>query len=172
MKTKKRSLDEIAADIRPLFRRTEVEEALLHRAKTTPRPKKKRGRLPNQHGRMSHMGAFFLRSMFGDCSVCRELVSNKTLKDPAVIYRRSEHSITFKCKVCGLQWMITLANMHRALAAIAQARRDCGKKEDYGISSIAAATKFATEREAKRRNTITRQTKRRVILLGNGEQSS
>ena len=35
---------------------------------------------------------------------------------------------------------------------------------------IALATKANAEREAKRRNTITRQTRRRVILLGNGER--
>jgi hypothetical protein len=170
MKAKKRSLDEITADIKALLGRTEVEEALLRRkAKTAPaRPKRKRG-LPNQHERLTRDVAFSVRSIFGACPACRYFVSGSPLKDPAVIYRRSPHSITFKCKVCSLQWTITHANLHRAAAAIAQALRDCGK-EDYECSEIAAATKLAAEREAKRRNTITRQRPRRVIPLGNGER--
>jgi hypothetical protein len=43
-------------------------------------------------------------------------------------------------------------------SGLAQARRECGEREAYECSGIAAATEFAVEEAAKRRNTLAKQT--------------
>jgi hypothetical protein len=129
--------------------------------------KKKRG-LPNQHGRLPRHLSFGMRTAFGSCPAC-----GSSARGIAVIYRRSWRSITFKCKACALQWTITHANMHRAAKTQAEIWRGREHEHAADIGSlyedIAAATQENADHEAKRRNTITRQTKRRVIRLGNGE---
>ena len=86
-----------------------------------------------------------------------------------MIYRRSNHSVTFRCKACYLQWTITCASLHRAASTFAAAFREAGVPADDGrvrqCHFIANGTKFAVEREATRKSTITRQKKRRVIRL-------
>jgi hypothetical protein len=162
MMTKKRSLDEIAADIKALL----GSQPRPERAKAKPRPKPtvKRG-LPNQHGRLSRSQAYELRFIFGDCPCCNYGISNNPLRDPAVIYRRSQHSVTFRCNVCRLQWTITWANIHRAASAVIDYRRSARKKPIWDYEAIAQGTKFAAEREIKRKSSITRQTRRRAIRL-------
>jgi hypothetical protein len=133
---------------------------------------KKRG-LPNQHERLSRRVAFGVRAAFGSCSACGARHS------PAVIYRRSWHSVTFKCKACSLQWTITLANMHRAAKTQAEIWRGSDHKNAAAFvnlyEDIAMGTRDAVEDEAKRRNTITTNMdmtqlkERSVIRLGSGK---
>jgi len=63
-----------------------------------------------------------------------------------------------------LKWTVTLANLHKVASARA------GDHGHAWYEDVAFGTKFAFERAAKRRNTITRQGARRVIRLGNGER--
>src|SRR5262249_5695772 len=91
--------------------------------------------------------------------------------EPGVIYRRSNHSITFRCNHCSLQWTVTLANLHRAAKRKA-AHLENSDPNNRITAVIAAAsaivargTAFAAEHEAARRTSIKRQTKRRVIRL-------
>ena len=46
------------------------------------------------------------------CPVCTGQLGKQS--EPAVIYRRSNHSVTFRCQACYLQWTITWASLHRA----------------------------------------------------------
>jgi hypothetical protein len=89
--------------------------------------------------------------------------------EAAVIYRRSDTSVTFRCKACYLQWTITRASLHRAASTFAAAFREAGVPADDGrvkqCDFIASWTKFAVDREAARKSTITRQKQRRVIRL-------
>ena len=86
-----------------------------------------------------------------------------------MIYRRSNHSVTFRCQACYLQWTITWASLHRAASTFAAAFREAGVPADDGrvkqCDFIANGTKFAVEREATRKSTITRQKNRRVTRL-------
>lgn len=121
---------------------------------------RKRG-LPNQHRRMSQDVAFHMRLAFGRCPAC------DLNMPPAVIYRRSRSSITFRCETCGLQWRITHANMHWAATRQAEMCRTGNGEHDGFIASVyeafALATKPAADYESLRTNTITQQQR-----LGNG----
>ena len=83
------------------------------------------------------------------------------MHEPAVIYRRSNHSVTFRCQACHLQWTITLASLHHAASTFAAGFREAGvADDDFRVKQcdfIARGTKFAIEREAARKSTITRQ---------------
>jgi hypothetical protein len=131
----------------------------------------KRG-LPNQHGRLSRDASFQIRLAAGACPSCAMFepgwakLGSCSGNSPGVIYRRSAHSVTFRCNRCKLQWTITLANLHRCAAAKAITP---GESEMPWYQFIADETAFAVECEAKRKSTISRQTNRRVWRLGNGE---
>ena len=77
------------------------------------------------------------------------------MHEPAVIYRRSNHSVTFRCQACHLQWTITLASLHRAASTFAAGYREAGVDVDdvrvKQVDFIAQGTKFAVEREAARK---------------------
>jgi hypothetical protein len=81
------------------------------------------------------------------------------------IFRRSNTSVTFRCRTCGLNWTITLANIWK----VADARVADARSAEYGYYRlIADGTKLASENAARRKTTITRQKNRRVIRLTNG----
>ena len=120
----------------------------------------------NQHDR-SFLQRFLLRQTAGQCPVCTGQLGKKA--EPAVIYGRSSHSVTFRCKTCDLRWTITWASLHRAASTFAAALREAGvATDDVRVKQydfVANGTKFAVEREAKRKSTFTRQKNRRVIRL-------
>jgi hypothetical protein len=95
MMTKKRSLDEITADIKAMLGTggANTQPRVTHKKPKQPkRPdvRAKHGRLPNQpHGRLSRSQAYELRFIFGDCPCCNYGISINPLREPAVIYRRS-----------------------------------------------------------------------------------
>jgi hypothetical protein len=66
----------------------------------------------NQHDRLPFPQRFLLRQTAGHCPVCTGQLGKQA--EPAVISRRSSHSVTFRCKACDLQWTITWASLHRA----------------------------------------------------------
>ena len=124
-------------------------------------------RLRNQPDRLPFLKRFLLRKTAGSCPVCIRHFG-KVMYEPAVIYRRSDHSVTFRCQTCHLQWMMTLASLHRAASTCAAGLREAGKPDDPRVRRydfIAQGTKFAAENAAARKSTITRQKKRRVIRL-------
>src|SRR5262249_50065655 len=108
------------------------------------------------------MLAFPARIIAGHCPNC-PLKSTPVgpIPEMGVIYRRSNHSITFRCNQCSLQWTVTLANLHR----VAKKKAEQGGKDSMVFSALADATAFAAERATSRQNAIQRQTNRRVIRL-------
>jgi hypothetical protein len=74
--------------------------------------------------------------------------------------RRSNTSVTFRCRTCGLKWTITLANIHKVT--------DARSAEHGYYRFVADGTKFDSENAARRKTTITRQKNRKVIRLTNG----
>jgi len=59
-----------------------------------------------------------------------------------VIYRRSDRSITFRCKKCGAQWTMTFANLHKVLSRhIASSKKKVHPWYDWVVRSIAFAAK-------------------------------
>ena len=121
----------------------------------------------NQPNRLDRTNAYLLKGTAGYCPVCTGMLGKQ--EDKTVIYRRSDTSVTFRCEACYLQWTITWASLHRAASTFAAAFREAGvAADDVRVKQcdfIANGTKFAVEREAKRKSTITRQKKRRVIRL-------
>jgi hypothetical protein len=65
-------------------------------------------RIRNQPDRLPRFDRISIRLVAGRCPSC----ANEA--ELGVIYRRSNHSITFRCNHCSLQWTVTLANLHRA----------------------------------------------------------
>ena len=124
--------------------------------------------LRNQPDRLPFLNRFLLRKTAGYCPLCTGMLGANR-GEPAVIYRRSNHSVTFRCKACHLQWTITLAAMHRAASTFAAGFREAGvADDDFRVKQcdfIARGTKFAVKQEAKRKSTITRQRTGRVIRL-------
>ena len=156
----KRSLDEIAADIKATLAAAGVStQPSSHLAeKPATRRAVLRG-LPNQHGRLPKYVVRAISLTGGACPSC-SMVAGPGEHHFSPIYRRSATSITFRCRVCGLKWNVTLANLHK----VASAR----SAEHPWYKLVATGTKFTVEREAKRKSTISRQVNRRVIRLGNG----
>ena len=114
----------------------------------------------NQPGRLPFLHRFLLRETAGHCPVCTGQLGKQA--EPAVIYRRSNHSITFRCKACYLQWTITWASLASCcIDTFAAGFREAGVAADdvrvKQFDFIANGTKFAVEREATRKSTITRQ---------------
>jgi hypothetical protein len=161
--TEKRSLDEIAADIKAILTAAGVSTQPRDTSKKVNQPTRpvKRG-LPNQHGRLPKDLALAISFTAGVCPSCSMLRGLLDEHQFSVIYRRSATSVTFRCRLCGLKWTVTLANLHKVASARAA--------NHAWYRDVAFGTKFAVERAAKRRNTITRQRPRRVIRLGNGER--
>ena len=119
-------------------------------------------RFRNQPDRLWHPIRVALRVAAGPCPSCVFL--GEPGGKPAVIYRRSRYSITYRCPRCSLQWTVTFAVLHRvATKRLAKGLKDPHMAAVY--ETIAEATKFTVEREAKRKSTITRQKNRRVIRL-------
>jgi hypothetical protein len=124
-------------------------------------------KLRNQHDRHPRWQVDLLRSLVGNCPHCARFENKLGVKHESVMYRRSEHSITFRCERCKLQWTITLAKLHKAIAAFVPVLKEAGATEAVEVyENFARITKFAAEREAKRKSAINRQTgPRRVIRL-------
>jgi predicted RNA-binding Zn-ribbon protein involved in translation (DUF1610 family) len=130
-------------------------------------------RLRNQDDKLPSNHRFAIRSVAGVCPSCaltsavkaalsrEQSMSMKELL--GVIYRRSEHSITFKCSHCGLKWTVTLANLNKVARAKIDSISDEMLKRFYDY--VIFGTQFAADDEAERSNTIKRQTTRRVIRL-------
>jgi hypothetical protein len=126
----------------------------------------------NQPDRLPFLDRFSIRLVAGVCPSCAYDISNMMDIKLGVIYRRSNHSVTFRCNHCSLQWTVTLANLHRvAKRKAAAAKADaCGSDDPAAIglaaaTMVARGTAFAAEHEAARRTAIKRQLNRRVIRL-------
>src|SRR5215831_16574752 len=131
-------------------------------------------RLRNQPDRLPRNQRFELRSLAGICPSCvlaRTVDGTQTEINEllAVIYRRSAHSVTFRCQHCSLQWAVTFVSLRRA--ALVQAALAKNKMLASIYSAVIEDTRGVTEREAARRTSIRRQLdmttlrKRRVIRL-------
>lgn len=68
------------------------------------------------------------------------------MHESAVIYRRSNHSVTFRCQACRLQWPITLASLYRAASTFAAGFREASVDVDdvrvKQVDFIAQGTKL------------------------------
>jgi hypothetical protein len=124
--------------------------------------------LRNQPDRLPRDDRFSIRVVAGVCPSCAlscacsgEDTSREDIL--GVIYRRSGHSITFRCNHCSLQWTVTLHNLRRAALAKAASIKD--NMLAYAYSTVLDGTRGVPKREAARRSSIKRQTRRRVILL-------
>ncbi len=84
---------------------------------------------------------------------------------PAVIYRRSRSSFTFKCLRCGLQWSVTFAVIHRAVLTRQGDKIDDDPRFEAVCEILKDATRLNADYAARRRTSITRQKKGRVIRL-------
>jgi hypothetical protein len=128
----------------------------------------------NQPDRLPFLQRFLLRNTAGHCPVCTGQLGKQA--EPAVIYRRSNHSVTFRCKACYLRWTITWASLHGAASTFAAGFREAGVAADdvrvKQFDFIANGTKFAVERQATRKSTITRQKNRRVIQTARSDLTS
>jgi hypothetical protein len=128
----------------------------------------------NQPDRLPFLQRFLLRNTAGHCPVCTGQLGKQA--EPAVIYRRSNHSVTFRCKACYLRWTITWASLHGASSTFAAGFREAGVAADdvrvKQFDFIANGTKFAVERQATRKSTITRQKNRRVIETARSDLTS
>jgi hypothetical protein len=67
--------------------------------------------------------------------------------------------VTFRCQACQLQWTITLASLHRAASnwAFAMHEADCEPESVQPYDAVAQSTKFAADRAATGKSSITRQ---------------
>ena len=82
---------------------------------------------------------------------------------PATIYRSSNHSVTFRCQKCSLQWTVTFANLHR----VAEARLKKGmSKPSYeaAYDFLESITRLAAENATARKSIVTRQIPRVIRL--------
>jgi hypothetical protein len=156
--SKQAERDEIGAELKALCKNYYKER--LPSAPKAAAAKRER-RLPNQHGRLCKDIALALRHVAGACPSCSEIAGNFGEHGWSPIYRRSHASVTFRCRGCGLQWTVTLANLHK----VAKARANLHPW--YAL--VAEGTEFAVKHAAQRRNTITRQPNGHVIRLCNGE---
>jgi hypothetical protein len=95
--------------------------------------------------------------------------------EPAVIYRRSYNSVTFRCQQCGMQWTMTRAILHKVATALAAKYPDAPSV----YATVADWTRGAAEHAALRPNTIrnrqrAEEVRKRVlpresvIIMGNG----
>jgi hypothetical protein len=104
--------------------------------------------------RMSRYQSGMLRLTAGACPSCSVFVYGPANDRPAVVYRRSHRSVTFRCERCRLQWTITLANLHKVCAAkaITPGERDIKPDRFTPLYSyVAQGTKGATVREKRGR---------------------
>jgi hypothetical protein len=125
-------------------------------------------RLRNQPGRLPCNDRLSIRIVAGLCPSCTlrcfSSGESTSIQDMlGVIYRRSGHSITFRCRHCSLQWTVTLVNLRRAAVAKAASLKDEFLAHAY--STVLEGTTGVPEREAVRKTAINRQLNRRVIRL-------
>ena len=127
----------------------------------------------NQHGRTNFDWRFQLRMLAGTCPFCS--FNSSYIGDLSVIYRMSEHSVTFRCQYCTLQWTMTFVTLHRAAKIWSDNLRAKGKLDRVHLFDCLAETlKAYAERDLKRKSSIQRVlqnplTRRRVIQLGDGD---
>jgi hypothetical protein len=116
-------------------------------------------KMRNQPDRLDFMLAFPARILARHCPNCEPKQTGLgAIRVMGVIYRRSNHSITFRCNECTLQWTVTLVNLRRAAVA----------KDEFlahAYSTVLEGTTGVPEREAVRKTAINRQLNRRVIRL-------
>jgi hypothetical protein len=127
----------------------------------------------NQPDRLPNTDRFAIRTVAGICPSCALSSAvesalgddqSKSMKDLlGVIYRRSAHSVTFRCNHCSLKWTVTLVSLRKAAQSKIDKITDESLKGIYAV--VVSGTRGVDEREAARRTTIKRQTSRRVIYL-------
>src|SRR6266545_4950694 len=66
-----------------------------------------------------------------------------------VIYRRSNRSVTLRCRRCGLQWTMTWLKVHQAAKRLRELVKSDGAASDLG--QLAEATAFAVSQETRGR---------------------
>ena len=112
-------------------------------------------------GRLTKDVRTILRAAAGMCPSCIFL---HDLPDrPAMIYRSSNHSVTFRCQRCSLQWTVTLATLHRvAEARLKKGIKDPRLEEAYGFLEV--ITRFAADNAVQRKSLITHQIPRVIRL--------
>ena len=145
MIAKERSLNEIAADIKATLAAAGPVGTPPRGAKEKPKqPTQKRG-LPNQHGRLSRELSVPLSFTAGACPSCSMMAA---IGDHhfSPIYQRSETSVTFRCRLCGLKWTVTLANLHK----IASARKT--EHSWYKLVAIGTSLRLSAKRNTNPRS--------------------
>jgi hypothetical protein len=120
-------------------------------------------KLRNQPDRLWKPLRTALRVVAGQCPFCIALTQH--MDRPAVIYRRSRSSVTFKCLRCGLQWSVTFAVIHRAVLARQGDKVDDDPRFQAVCEILKDATRLNADYAAQRSTSITRQKQRRVIRL-------
>jgi hypothetical protein len=102
-----------------------------------------------------------IRAAAGMCPSCVFLCEPHDR--PATIYRSSNHSVTFRCQKCSLQWTVTFANLHR----VAEARLKKGmSKPSYeaAYDFLESITRLAAGNATARKSIVTRQIPRVIRL--------
>jgi len=154
--------------VRRALRRSALTES-LSRSTSWRAMKKQR----NQPDRLPFVDRLAIRIVAGGCPSCalssavesaHDGNQSKSKKDLlGVIYRRSAHSVTFRCNHCSLKWTVTLVSLRKAAQSKIDKITDESLKDFYGV--VVSGTCGVDEREAARRTAIKHQTNRRVIRL-------
>ena len=154
--------------VRRALRRSALTES-LSRSTSWRAMKKQR----NQPDRLPFVDRLAIRIVAGGCPSCalssavesaHDGNQSKSMKDLlGVIYRRSAHSVTFRCNHCSLKWTVTLVSLRKAAQSKIDKITDESLKDFYGV--VVSGTCGVDEREAARRTAIKHQTNRRVIRL-------
>jgi len=154
--------------VRRALRRSALTES-LSRSTSWRAMKKQR----NQPDRLPFVDRLAIRIVAGGCPSCAPSSAvesahdgnqSKSMKDLlGVIYRRSAHSVTFRCNHCSLKWTVTLVSLRKAAQSKIDKITDESLKDFYGV--VVSETRGVDEREAARRTAIKHQTNRRVIRL-------
>lgn len=111
----------------------------------------RRRRLTRSQARMIGMAV-------GSCPICAPwapgFIPGSSI-DGAVIYRRSNRSLTMRCETCGLHWTMTWAKinqaMRRHLALIGDIETDADKYTAWIFESVREMTEPALANETRGR---------------------
>src|SRR5215468_3228193 len=102
-------------------------------------------KMRNQPDRLPRDDRFSIRVVAGICPSCALSCAGagerkSSIEDMlGVIYRRSGHSITYRCKQCSLQWTVTLVSLRRAVLVKAASLKD--KMLAFAYSTVLEGTR-------------------------------
>jgi hypothetical protein len=167
--SQRRSRDSIAANIRKMLAPVIKAEELRPPRRFQGQPRQAGRKQRNQHGRTNFDWRFQLRMLAGTCPFCH--FNSGYIGDLSVIYRMSDHSVTFRCQYCTLQWTMTFVTLQRAAKIWSDNLRTKGKLNSVHLFDCLAETlKDYAKRDANRKSSIQRVLqnplrKRRVIRL-------